>query len=160
MKKYVLLLCIIVASVFVAKELPLQSVSRSSSLIKEEATSPGLMGVVLINGATFQVTLAQTPEEQARGLGNISSMPANAGMLFIFPTPDKYGFWMKDTLIPLDMIWLDEEKRIVYIEKEVKPESYPKIYTPSAPALYVLEINAGLVDKNNIKPGQILEFVL
>jgi len=157
MKKYVLLLCIIVASVFVAKELPLQSLSRSSSLIKE-ATSPGLTGVVLINGATFQVALAQTPEEQERGLGNISSMPADAGMLFIFPTPDTYGFWMKDTLIPLDMIWLDEEKRIVYIEKEVQPESYPNIYTPDTPALYVLELNAGLVEKNNLKLGDFAQF--
>lgn len=138
--------------VFFAKETiaPVQKHTSPASFVTTHTVS--------INQSTFKVALAQTPEEQERGLGNVSSMPADAGMLFIFPTSDKYGFWMKDTLIPLDMIWLDEEKRIVYIEKEVQPESYPNIYTPDTPALYVLELNAGLVEKNNLKLGDFAQF--
>lgn len=108
----------------------------------------------------FHIAVADSPEEQELGLGNVKSMPTDAGMLFIFEKPDRYGFWMKDTLIPLDMLWIDGEKKIIHIEKNVLPDSYPKVYTPITPALYVLELNSGSVEKNNLSVGEKVDFNL
>jgi len=72
-------------------------------------------------------------------------------MLFIFPEEGEYGFWMKNTLISLDIIWIDENQKIVHIEKaEPCTEEPCKVYRPTADAIYVLEINSGLTDKLNI----------
>jgi uncharacterized membrane protein (UPF0127 family) len=100
------------------------------------------------------VKLATTSAEQEKGLGSVTFLPEDAGMLFVFQTPDLYGFWMKDTLIPLDMIWLDEDLKIVHIEKDVLPETFPIVFKPESPSLFVLEVNAGVAEKNNWTVGQ------
>lgn len=64
-------------------------------------------------------------------------------MLFVFPKDDAYGFWMKDMLAPLDIIWLSDTGSIVWIEEDVQPSSYPNVFYPNAPARYVLEMRAG-----------------
>ena len=110
----------------------------------------------------FQVELAQNDEERTRGLQWRESMDGGKGMLFIFPYPSKYGFWMKDTLIPLDMIWMDYARRVVSIVTDVKPckESPCPTFTPPSDALYVFEINAGYAAKLGIKKGDVAVFKL
>jgi len=84
------------------------------------------------------------------------------GMLFIFEEEGFYSFWMKNTLISLDILWLDEEKRIVHIEHAVPPcqkDPCPS-YTPRFPALYVLELASGAADQNKLKLYDRLEFIL
>ena len=79
----------------------------------------------------------------------VSEMPEDEGMLFIFEESGVYSFWMKNTLIPLDIIWLDEDKNIVFVKHNALPcktEVCPSI-NPNASARYVLEINAGLAEK-------------
>jgi uncharacterized membrane protein (UPF0127 family) len=101
----------------------------------------------------FIVEMANTPAERELGLMYRTTVDENRGMLFIFPQEDIYPFWMKNTKIPLDMLWLDSSYRVVYIEKNATPcilENCP-IITPTKSAKYVLEINAGLVDKYSIK---------
>lgn len=110
----------------------------------------------------FSVETVSTPEQRSLGLMHRKSMDADKGMLFIFQQAQPYTFWMKNTLIPLDIIWLDHARRVVHIEKNVPPcEQDPCAdYHPPASALYVLEINAGLTEKKNIRLGDTAQFDL
>ena len=108
----------------------------------------------------FQVEIARTQEEHERGLQFRSFLEENQGMLFIFPERGRHSFWMKDTLIPLDMIWLDESQRVVYILEDVPVCSKDPcpVYTPPREAKYVLEVNAGQVSFLDIQGGQSADF--
>ncbi|HBO97016.1 MAG TPA: hypothetical protein DE315_03835 [Candidatus Omnitrophica bacterium] len=109
-----------------------------------------------------QVEVVRKEEELHRGLQFRTSLAPDGGMLFVFQKSGPYAFWMKDTLIPLDMIWMDSERRIVHIEHNVPPcaaDPCPR-YPPSGPALYVLEINAGFAAKLGLKVGDTMEFRL
>jgi uncharacterized membrane protein (UPF0127 family) len=108
------------------------------------------------------VEVATTDETRMRGLQFRNSLSENQGMLFVFDHEDQYAFWMKDTLIPLDIIWLDYSKKVVYIEENAKPCKIAPCpsYRPSANALYVLEVNAGYAQKIGLKKGDALEFQL
>ncbi|HVS79909.1 MAG TPA: DUF192 domain-containing protein, partial [Candidatus Paceibacterota bacterium] len=86
-------------------------------------------------------------------LSDRASLAADAGLLFIFPQPDYIGIWMKDMNFPIDVIWLDSTMKVIYIVPNMTPESYPKVYTPTSPAAYVLEVNAGVAARENIKIG-------
>lgn len=103
----------------------------------------------------FTVEIADTLEKQTRGLQLRQSMANNAGMLFIFPSDGIYSFWMKDTWIPLDMIWLDKDYRVVHIEHDVPPcASVPCLsYGPKILSRYVLELNAGMARKIGLIVG-------
>lgn len=94
----------------------------------------------------FFVEVVSTAATRQQGLMNRDFMPANQGMLFEFPNEAPRNFWMKNTLIPLDMIWLDANKMIVDIQaaEPCKVEQCP-IYSGKAPAQYVLELNQGVL---------------
>lgn len=110
----------------------------------------------VIDNHTYTLLIANDDKSRQIGLSNRKSLDENTGMLFIFPKKGIYSFWMKDTQIPLDMIWIDDNK-IVYIAKKVPPQAGNKgnlpIYTPTQQANYVLEINGGQSDKNKFKTG-------
>jgi hypothetical protein len=114
---------------------------------------------LLIGNREINVILVQTPEERQMGLSGRTNLPANTGMLFVFETPGTYGFWMKDMLFSIDMVWISADKRIIHIEKSVSPDTFPKAFSPKDPALYVLEVKAGFSDKNNIKVGDTIKFL-
>jgi uncharacterized membrane protein (UPF0127 family) len=108
-----------------------------------------------VGGACFRVELATTLEARARGLMYRDHLAPDTGMLFVFEQEGIYPFWMKNMKIPLDMIWIDRDKRIVSMAKNVQPchtTDCPDI-VPGGDALYVLEINAGLADKIGLKVG-------
>ena len=89
------------------------------------------------------------------------SMNLDKGMLFIFDEEKEHPFWMKNTLIPLDIIWINQDREIVFIEKNAQPcPEKCKIIIPSKKAKYVLEINGGLADKIGIELGKKLNFYL
>ncbi len=100
----------------------------------------------------IDIEIANSDETRARGLMYRSSMKENHGMLFIFPREDYQSFWMKDTVIPLDMIFVNAKKEIVTIHKNTTPYSL-KGYPSDKPAKYVIEVNAGFTDKYNIEIG-------
>lgn len=102
-------------------------------------------------GMSFEVV--KTPEAMERGLGGRPSIEENYGMLFIFGAPGTYGFWMKDMLAPIDIIWLSDNGTIVGIEENVSPDSYPKVFYPSSPVRLVLETKAGESTRKNWKIG-------
>ena len=106
---------------------------------------------IVINNKTITAEVADTFPKRARGLMFREYLGESEGMLFIFDNEDFHTFWMLNTKIPLDIIWINKEKKIVHIERDVKPceESCPK-YVPSEKALYVLEMNANYTVENKI----------
>jgi len=110
-----------------------------------------------IKNDCFFLEIANTPSERERGLMNRTELREDAGMLFVFEKEDEYKFWMKNTLIPLDMIWMDKEGKIVYIKENAEPcKADPcESFGPVGKAKYVLEINGGLVKKTGIKLNDI-----
>lgn len=106
---------------------------------------------VTIGGNKFKVELSDTAEKRQKGLGERENICKSCGMLFVFPEPGNYSFWMKDMKFPLDIIWVSNGK-IMYIAKNISP-GFKGIINPSLPADKVLEINAGLCDKYGIKEG-------
>jgi uncharacterized membrane protein (UPF0127 family) len=110
-----------------------------------------------LNNKIISLEIADTPALEEHGLSDRLSLPEDHGMLFVFPTPGLYGFWMKDMHFSLDIIYLDNNFRIISIFKNLAPSSYPSVVTPKSPALHVLEVNAGFSDKNNLSEGQVLD---
>ena len=98
---------------------------------------------ITINNQKIIVEIADTPAKRERGLSGRESLPPNTGLLFVFDEPGQYGFWMKDMLFPIDILWLDENFQIVGSWLNADPTSYPKSVTPKVKAKYVLETNLG-----------------
>lgn len=107
----------------------------------------------------IKAEIADTPEERTQGLMFRESLDENDGMIFIFDDPKVYSFWMKNTLIPLDIIWLNQEKEIVKILQATPCTEDPcEIYNPETEAIYVIEVNQGFTEQNNIKLGDKVDF--
>lgn len=125
-------------------------------------------GSTMLTMNCFEVELAQTAAEWAKGLMFRESLDAGKGMFFIFKNEEIYPFWMKNTLIPLDIIWINENKEIVFIAENVLPcppagetgktEICPSINPNNKTAKYVLEINGGFARKLGLKIGDKAEF--
>jgi hypothetical protein len=90
------------------------------------------------------IEFADTSLERERGLSGRAVLPDDYGMLFVFPEPDLYGFWMKDMLVPIDIIWVNADGTIAGITESISPDTYPAAFFPPAPVPYVLEVRAGL----------------
>ncbi len=114
---------------------------------------------LLINGQVFNVEVADTPKLLVRGLSGHTPLSSREGMLFIFNTPGDYGIWMKDMTFPIDIIWINENNRVVTIEKAVSPQTYPKVFHSSVNSLYVLETASGEANRINLKNGDLVEFL-
>ncbi|MEZ4797438.1 MAG: DUF192 domain-containing protein [Flavobacteriaceae bacterium] len=142
---------------FGCKEEPKSVVSPINISFKKEGTlqlyKSGTDSII----STFDIELAEDAYETQTGLMHRSSMQNNQAMLFIFPNVQMRSFYMKNTLIPLDIIYIDESKKVVSIQKNAKPMDETSL--PSkAPAKYVLEINGGLSDQLNIVEGDSIAF--
>lgn len=107
-----------------------------------------------IGDTKVSVEVPETPAEMARGLMHREYLAEDSGMLFVFDKEKKHSFWMKNTLIPLDMIFINSENTIADIlAAEPCKEDPCKSYIPKAEAKYVLEVNAGYAEKHNIQIG-------
>jgi uncharacterized membrane protein (UPF0127 family) len=117
-------------------------------------------GTVLL---TVEAELAATDETRTRGLMERPSLPADQGMLFIFEAPQPLSFWMFNTLIPLDIIFADERRRIIAIHASVPPCQPPRrcpTYGSNGPSQFVLEVNGGTTAKTGIRIGDELRWTL
>ena len=101
----------------------------------------------------IEVEYAETPDEWSYGLMSRISMNENFGMLFIFPIEENRTFWMKNTLISLDILYIDSNKKIVSIARNTKTNQTDEVYPSLFPSLYVLEVNGGFCEKNSIQEG-------
>lgn len=113
---------------------------------------------VELGGKHFKVDIADSSEEQALGLMFRDSMPADQGMLFIFPNEAPRSFWMKNTRIPLDIMYFDKDLKMVSISAGAKPCKVSRCpsYPSKGPAQYVLELNAGMASKLGVEAGDRL----
>jgi uncharacterized membrane protein (UPF0127 family) len=102
------------------------------------------------------VEVAKTPEERSHGLMGRKYLGKDEGMLFIFKTEDRHGFWMKDTFIPLSIAFIEKNGRIVWIT-DMKPLTLDS-HVPPQPILYALEMNKGWFSSRGIKVGDVVRF--
>lgn len=109
-----------------------------------------------IGNSNYNIELSTTIAQKTKGLSGRDSLCKNCGMIFTFGFETNLPFWMKDTLIPLDMIWLDKNGKIVDIQTVTEINS-TKIYQNQTPAQYVLELNANDSQKINLKIGDIID---
>lgn len=113
-----------------------------------------------INNTILNVEIADTNEERQKGLSGRKELTNTQGMLFIFSQPGFYSFWMKEMLFPLDIIWINSDKKVVFIKEDAQPclEENCQTIQSDEEAQYVLELKAGMVEELNIKIGDKLIF--
>jgi len=157
---------IVIASIafaFFGQSLNKQIFNISKLSILRESTQSAPKSIVKINDLEIFVDIASSSEEKALGLSGRKSLGKNEGMLFIFKNKSQPSFWMKDMFIPIDIVWIADEK-IVGIEKNVPPppsttyHSPLTRYKPPVGIDYVLEVNAGFCEKNNFKVENNVDF--
>lgn len=112
--------------------------------------------LITVGGVSLQVEVAATPEERTRGLSGRREVPAGTGMLFLYRDEARRSFWMKDTLVPLTVAFLDSEGRIVQMEDMVPLSEEP--HTSRAPVRYVLEVPRGWFERVGVEVGDRVEF--
>ena len=142
--------------------LTLVSPSYGESTPSAGSNPARLISVKTPSGTVIQAEIADTPQKRAAGLMYRDHLKKDHGMMFFFDQAQEWTFWMKNTLIALDLIWMDEKKRVIHIERNVPictrtDDSCPQ-YRPNDGALYVLEIAAGTVDGLKIEKGSKLQF--
>ncbi|MFA7216903.1 MAG: DUF192 domain-containing protein [Candidatus Paceibacterota bacterium] len=115
-------------------------------------------GQIFVGENVLNVAVADTFLSRERGLSGRESLGLDEGTFFVFQKPYRYGFWMKDMLFPLDIIWMDSDLVVNHIEKEVSPDTFPKNFYPESDSLYVLEISSGNADRLGIKIGDKIIF--
>ncbi len=118
---------------------------------------------VAYDGGVIRAEVASTPEQRALGLGHRTELDDDAGMLFDLGGARVASFWMKDTLIPLDMIWIGEDRRVTGIAANVQPEPGVadgdlRSYSSGVAVRYVLELNAGAAAARGIAVGDELRW--
>ena len=135
-------------------------VSVSVPQLTEQGSTSSYKQVAL-KGTTLLVEVADTNQKRALGLMYRENLAKNSGMLFIFKDEGIHSFWMKNTLLPLDILWISKQGKIVHIEENV-PTCDSLIcpsYTPDEDSLYALELNAGWVGANDVTVGDKVQFI-
>jgi hypothetical protein len=121
------------------------------------ANSQNVLKIPLyIHHKEIWVEVAETPEERNRGLMGRKYLGKDEGMLFIFEGENYHSFWMKNTLLPLSIAFIDRDGRIVWMT-DMKPLTLDS-HIPPRPVLYALEMNQGWFSKNGIKAGDVVRF--
>ena len=122
-------------------------------------------GTIKVDAVPLEVQIADDEPRRVRGLMFQDQLPPDQGMIFVFDKPGLYSLWMLNMQFPLDMMWFDENGKMVHIEKDVPPcKTALEITTcqsvvPEGEALYVLEVTAGFVDLNNITEDSVLTII-
>ena len=135
---------------------PVSHAPSPSDPAEEVAASP----YVTIGSAKIFAEIARDEAALRKGLSGRIRLGPDQGMLFVFPKPERYRFWMPDMHFPIDIIWIVDGK-IIGIHHSVPPESNPaspRFYRPPKPAQYVLEVNAGFAKNKNVKAGDSVTF--
>ncbi len=117
---------------------------------------------VTVGSTTIDAFVADDEHERAKGLGERDLLALDQGMLFIFPVSSRYGFYMKGMKFPIDIVWVDESKKVIGIHKNISPDTYneftPELFYPPNDVKYVLELNSGASDEFKIATGTALSF--
>ena len=119
-----------------------------------------IISEVCFENKCFEVEIADTARKREIGLMNREYLNSNNGMLFVFDQAGVYNFWMKNVLIPLDMIWIDENNKIIFIKENAEPCKTEKCesFGSDEKALYILEVNGGVAEEMGLEIGDKVEF--
>jgi uncharacterized membrane protein (UPF0127 family) len=123
------------------------------------------LGTIMVDEIALQVQIADSEPRRIRGLMFQDQLPYDQGMIFVFEKPGLYSLWMLNMQFSLDMIWFDQDGKIVHIEKDVPPcKTALEITTcqsivPDKEAVYVLEVTSGFIDQNNITKDSVLKII-
>ncbi len=123
------------------------------------------MGTIMVDDIALQVMIADTEPRRVRGLMFEDQLPYDQGMIFVFEKSGLYSLWMLNMQFSLDMIWFDQDGKVIHIEKDVPPcKSALEIAAcqsiiPAGEALYVLEVTSGFVDINKITKDSVLNII-
>lgn len=129
-----------------------------SGCSEERADEPSVIFHTAAGSATLKVEIARSSQEKTTGLMGRDSLAADAGMIFIYEMPVESGFWMKNTLIPLSIAFVDQEGVIIDIQ-DMEPGSLEN-HAPPAPYVYAIEANRGYFRQNGISAGDRVEIKL
>jgi uncharacterized membrane protein (UPF0127 family) len=124
--------------------------------IKNTFFSEHHYNTLYVGKTPVNVTVADDDAERKQGLGGIRELGEKEGKLFIFEKSARHGFWMKDMIIPIDIIWVDDNLKVVFIAENVQPDTYPSIYAPTSDARFVLETNAHFVSSFRVSVGDLV----
>ena len=116
--------------------------------------------VVLPNDTIIHVDIADDIFERQKGLSGRESLATDEGLLFLHDGSDYQRYWMKDMLIPIDILWIDGERVVGFVQDAQPEDPAGTIYTSPSPVDKVLEVSAGFVSQNDLKIGDILDIVL
>ena len=136
------------------------SLSWSPARGRESAPTEAGPAIVLPSAARYRVEIASNPESRAQGLMFRESLAAGRGMLFLFPHPSVESFWMKNCNFPIDIVWMDASRKVIYVNAHTPPckDDPCPTYGPKTESQFVLEIGDGAAAKEKIVPGAILKF--
>ncbi len=107
--------------------------------------------------SSIDIEIADNDAKRTQGLMYRDSMAENEGMLFVFPDEDERSFWMKNTIMPLDIIYVNAKNQIITTQKNTGPYSEDSVPS-NGPAKYVVEVNAGFCDRHSVKPGNHIDW--
>ncbi len=113
--------------------------------------------ILRIGNGVFDARIAYTQVAREKGLSGVDSLGPNQALILVFPSDGEWKIWMKDMKIPLDIVWLNKDKEVVYSVKDVSRDN-PTIFAPNSPARYVVELPVGTIDGQNIKTGRTATF--
>ncbi len=150
-----LVLCFFLFLLLNEKERTLSFLSNQDELflVKQKET---ITPYIAIGLNSIRITIADTETERSLGLSGTSSLPKRHGKWFVFNTPGKYGFWMKDMNYPIDIVWVRDDMIVSSVEENVLPESFPEVVYPKENIRFVLEINAFEARELGITTGTLL----
>lgn len=109
-----------------------------------------------LGNKSYKLEVADTAEARQQGLSGREKLKDDEGLLFVFNQPGRQCFWMKDMKFSIDIIWLDANKKVVQLEKNIAPSTYPNTFCADN-AQYVIELNAGQVRDAKIARGQVFD---
>ncbi len=113
---------------------------------------------LMVGSTTISVEIADTDKKRTQGLSGREGLSPESGMLFLFPSPGIYPFWMHEMQFALDIIWINTEGVIVSAYESVAPDTFPEFFTPNAEALMVLEVPGGFMERYGIQIGDLVTF--
>ncbi len=130
--------------------------------LSASAGTPAVVPLALPSGKVLQAEVMVNDEDRAMGLMFRPSLPLDRGMIFVFETADFHGIWMKNCRFPIDILWLDEGKKVVHVWESVPPcKADPcPVYNPMRKASYVVELNAGQARREKAVVGAQVGFEL
>lgn len=122
----------------------------------ENKLNTNFLTPIKIGKTMLLVDIADTKKSRELGLSGSKELEYSEGLLFVFDKPQIGSFWMKDMNYPIDIIWINEQKQVIGVEKNVNPDTFPKTFKSNSEILYVLETKAGFFENKKIQIGDIL----